>query len=293
MLAALDAQAPALGLYAGPNAAPLVSERLLAPAPADPSSFQAVPAPGLRSVRNDAQATSAPWVDSNAWRFERGLRRAHYEKLPAGAAPLAAAEAWAFGVEAIINPDPADLDEVGRIVTFLGARQRDALPPLANIGVVDDGSAAMGEVLNMLTRRNLLYRIVPRGDRTLDVTMEVGAPAFPRDRLTDPGDLAARAREALGDDRRLVRLYGTSTAIVRLTGDGTRARLHLVSYSRNRNQPSIRVRVLGRYRPAAVAAFGAPPDAAVTDLRHPDDAATEFSLPPFSTIAIVDLERMR
>ena len=166
------------------------------------------------------------------------------------------------------------------------------MPAIANVGVVDDGSPEMGEVLNMLTRRNLLYRVVPKGDRSLGVTVDVGAPAFPRDALTNPSDFAARVREALGDDRRSVRVYGTSTVIAHLTGDDTRARLHLVSYSRNRSQASIRVRVLGRYQPATVAAFGAPDDAALADVRRPE-AATEFSVPDFNTIAIVDLERVR
>ena len=35
---------------------------------------------------------------------------------------------------------------------------------MANIGIVDDGSPAMEEVLNMLTRRNLLYRVVTAPD---------------------------------------------------------------------------------------------------------------------------------
>ena len=84
-------------------------------------------------------------------------------------------------------------------------------------------------------------------------------------------------REALGDDRRSVRVYGTSTVIAHLTGDDTRARLHLVSYSRNRNQASVRVRVLGD-QPATVVAFGASADAALADVRRLD-TATEFSVP--------------
>jgi hypothetical protein len=292
--AAAAHQEPAsIGLYGGPSAAALVAEGVLATAPADAASYEPVPAPGLRSVRNEAQATVAPWVDSNGWRFKRGLRRANYEKLPAGAGPLAAAEAFAFGVDAILHPDAADLQELGRMVTFLRSRGRLALPPLANIGVIDDGTPVMGEVLNMLTRRNLLYRVVPPGDRSLDVTMEVGTPAYPRDRLRDPSDLAARAREALGDDRRLVRVYGTSTVIAHLTGDASRVRLALLSYSRNGSQPSIRIRVRGRFAAASLAAFGAPPEAPLEDVRHPEGAAIEFSLPPFTTIAIVDLDRAR
>jgi hypothetical protein len=282
-----------LRIYAGPAASGLVSQGLITAAPSDAAAFQAVPAPGLRSVRNDAQATVAPWVDSNGWRFQRGLKRANYEKLPAGASLLAAAEAFTFGVDAIVNPDAADLEELGRLIAFLKANSRPALPAVANIGVVDDGSPEVGEVLNMLTRRNLLYRVVPKGDRSLGVTVEIGTPAFPRDALTNPSDFAARVREALGDDRRSVRLYGTSTVIAHLTGDDTRTRLHLLSYSRNRHQASVRVRVLGRYQPASVAAFGASAGAVLADVRQLENAATEFSVPPFSTIAIVDLDRLR
>ena len=293
-VALLGAQGPSQpSLHAGPAATALVTQGLLRATPADISSFAMVPPPGLRSVRNDAQATVAPWVDSNGWRFQRGLTRAHYDKLPPGASLLAAAEAFAFGVEAIVNPDPTDLGELGRLLAFLNANARPAMAAIANVGVVDDGSPEMGEVFNMLTRRNLLYRVVPKGDRTFGVTVDVGSPAFPRDALTNPSDFAARVREALGDDRRSVRLYGTSTVIARLTGDATRARLHLLSYSRNRSQPTMRVRVLGRYRPSSIAAFGAPADAGLSDVRQSDDVATEFSVPAFNTIAIVDLEQVR
>src|SRR5262245_32221871 len=77
-------------------------EQGLAAAPPTVVAFTEVPPPGLRSVQNEAQATTAPWIDSNGWRFQRGLDKANYSKLPAGAAPLAAAEAFAFGVDAIL-----------------------------------------------------------------------------------------------------------------------------------------------------------------------------------------------
>jgi hypothetical protein len=52
------------------------------------------------------------------------------------------------------------------------------------------------------------------------------------------------------------------------------------------------VRLTGRYQPAGLAAYGAAPDAALGDVRHPG-RTTEFSLPAFSTIAVVDLGAMR
>jgi hypothetical protein len=77
--------------------------------------------------------------------------------------------------------------------------------------------------------------------------------------------------------------------IARLTSDGTRARLVLLSYSRNRTQQDLRIRLLGRYQPTASAAYGAPADAALQDVQFVD-GGTEFSIPFFSTIAIVDLD---
>lgn len=281
-------------LYVTDAAAALVQQGLapLAPTGPDAAAFQAVPAPAIRNVANAAFATTDPWIESNGWRFQRGTRQATYATLPAGSAGLAAAEAFTFGVDAILNPDPADVQELGRVLAFLKAHDQPRLPSLANIGVVDDGTPAMGEALNMLTRRNLLYRVVRQPDRRLDLTVRLGTRDFPADAVLNPSEFAARVRAKLGDDKRLVRLYGSATAIVHLTGAGDRARLHVLSYSRNRTQPGLRVRLVGRYQPVGVAAYGAASDATLADVRHPG-RTTEFSLPTFSTLAIVDLTAMR
>src|SRR5207249_425247 len=207
-----------------------------APTGAEAAAIQEVPAPGIRFRANEAAATTSPWVDSNGWRFQRGLKKANYTKLPAGAAPLAAAEAFTFAADAIFNPDPADVQDLGKMLQFLKSAAEEAafsnLPAMANIAVVDDKSPLMDEVLNMLTRRNLLYRVVPAPDRKLDLTVQLGSKDFPKESAQDPSDFAARVRAKLGDDRRLVRLYGTSTVIAHLTGDGKHARLYLLSYTR-------------------------------------------------------------
>jgi hypothetical protein len=150
----------------------------------------------------------------------------------------------------------------------------------------------MGEILNMLTRRNLLYRVVSRPDPKLGLTVRLGAPDFPKESADDPSDFAARVRAKLGDDKRLIRLYGTNTAIAHLIGDGKRARFVILSYSRNRVQPGVRVRVLGRFKLSKFAAFGTAAGAQLADIDNPG-GATEFSIPQFSTIAIVDLERLK
>jgi hypothetical protein len=235
----------------------------------------------------------APWIESNGWRFQRGLERANYAKLPAGAAPLAAAEAFAFGVDAVLNPDPADVKELGNVLGFLKRQTQPPWPALANIGVIDDGSPEMGEVLNMLTRRNLLYRVVTRPDRKLDFILKLRTQDFPNSAAANPSDLAARVRDKLGDDKRLVRVYGTNSAIARLTGDGKHLRLFLLSYSRNRIQQGVRVRLLGRFRPVNTAAYsGAAPEPKLLDVETPD-TSTEFTLSMFDTIAIVELEALR
>ena len=283
-------------VYVTSVAASLVEQGLaaLAPAGAEAAAFEAVPQPRIRSVPTVARATNVPWVDSNGWRFQRGIKKANYAKLPAGVAALAAAEAFTFNVDAIVDPDPADVDELGKMLRFLKANDQSPLPAMANVGVVDDRSAAMGEVLNMLTRHNLLYRVVSAPDPALSFTVQLGTPDFPSDAAKNPVEFAARVRAKLGDDNRLVRLYGTSTVLARLTGDGKRARLYLLAFDRNGRRQAddpqaVRVRVLGRYRASKLAAYGAAPDTAPTDLRHIGNT-TEFWVPSFNTITIVDLD---
>src|SRR5262245_34536983 len=90
---------PALGtFYVTGAGSALVGQGLATAAPtgADAAEFVRVPAPSVRTRTNEAQATTAPWIEANAWRFQRGLKKAHYENLPAGSAVSAAAEAWAF-----------------------------------------------------------------------------------------------------------------------------------------------------------------------------------------------------
>ena len=296
-LAAPSAQTPAASkIYLTAAGSSLIDQGLAAAAPPDAASFQEVPAPGVRFLPNVARATNVPWIDSNGWRFARGMRKANYAKLPAGSAPLAAAEAFVFNVDAILNPDPKDLEELGKMLQFLKANAQPPQSEMANIGVVDSPSPQMGEVLNLLTRRNLLYKVVKAPDPALDLNVQLGTPDFPAEAAANPYEFAARVRAKLGDERRLVRLYGTSTVIARLTGDKSRARLFLLSFGGRRQQnagpQAIRARVMGRYQPTKFAAYGTKPDVKVSDLRNPENT-TEFWVPDFSTLAIVDLEALK
>ena len=144
------------------------------------------------------------------------------------------------------------------------------MPELVNIGVVDDGSPAMGEVLNLLTRQNLLYKVVKEPGPGFDVNVQLGTPDFPAEAAANPYEFAARVRAKLGDDKRFVRLYGTSTVIARLTGDPKHARLYLLSFGSRRQEnagsQAIRVRVVSR------SALRSPPTACRT---RPSSAISE------------------
>jgi hypothetical protein len=249
--------------------------------------YTKVPPPNIRMRMNEASATTVPWIDSNASRYMRGVKKAFYAKLPAGSAPLAAAEAFAYGVDAILEPAPDDKQTLDTMLEFLRRVDAPRMPMLANIGIVDDASPEMAEVLNLLSRRNLLYRVVTAPDPKLDLNIRIGSEQYPRDAVKNPNDFAARVREKLTDDKRLVRLFNTYTVIVTLTGENGRARLHVLNYAR-RPAKDIRVRVLGEYKQVKLH------EAADVNVAAQDvvvaDGGTEFTIPQIATYAVIDLE---
>ncbi|MBC8166232.1 MAG: hypothetical protein H7Y20_10210 [Bryobacteraceae bacterium] len=249
-------------------------------------NYEKVPAPKLAMRTSQASATTVPWIDSNASRYMRGLTKAFYATLPAGAAPLAAAEAFAWGAEAVLEPAPGDETSLSAMLGFLKSIEATSMPVRANIGVIDDGTQELAEVLNLLSRRNLLYRVLKAPDPALDLNIRVGSPEYPRDSLKNPNDFAARVRERLSDDKRYVRLFGTYTVLANLTGTDERARLHLVNYS-GRAAKDIRVRVRGVYAQVKLS------EAATPAMQAADitvaDKGTEFTVPHITTYAVIDL----
>lgn len=251
-------------------------------------SYARVPAPALQMRPDIASATAVPWIDANGWRFLRGLQQVVYTDVPTGRGAIASAEAFAYGVDAVIEASREDLPAISAMLHFLRRMDAPRMPALANIGVVHDGSTELDEVLNLLGRRNLLYRVVQRPDPSLDLNVRLGSAQYPRDSAHDPNDFAARVREQLTDDKRLVRLFGSYTVLAHLTGDSGRARLHLLNYSK---QPvrDLRVRVRGSFR--RVFLHESSNDAAqATDLAI-DPSATELTIPLLTTYAVVDLQR--
>ncbi|MGE5567398.1 MAG: hypothetical protein ACM3S5_00025 [Rhodospirillales bacterium] len=238
--------------------------------------------PGVEWQVNAASATRMPWIDANGWQFIRKPNAAWWYDVPAGAAALAAAEAFAYGADAVLRIDPADLDALGRMRAFLRSVDGPALPAMTNITVVDDNSPELDEALNMLARRNLLFRVASAPDHSSDLNLRAGPEA------ADPVLFAVRARQELTDEKRLVRIYGSDTVLVRLTGDGTRARVHLLNYAQ-RPVEGLRVRVRGIYKTGVLHA----PDAAGAALADyaASEGATEFTVPRLEIYAVVDLNR--
>jgi len=250
------------------------------------SAREALPSPGVTARAGVASPTRAPWINANGWRFARQPAKKYSYSPSAGAAALAAAEAYAYGADAILKIDPADLKRAGDMLTFLESVPSLDLPTVADIGIVDDGSAVTGEIMNLLARRNLLYKVVPSPSTALPLNIVIGSSAYPRAEAADPSAFALKVRRDLTDDRRSLRIYGSEVVIGRLTGNAERARLHLINYG-GRELEGLRIRVRGAFQAGDAAVSGV--GRVSLDDRVVAEGATEFSLPRLTTYAVIDL----
>jgi hypothetical protein len=258
--------------------------------PVDEAALKArtrVRALGLRPRADRASATRSPWVYAHGWEFRRAPSAAYVYELKAGQAALAAAEAFAYGVDALLVIDPADIADVGRVLTFLAGVPASALPEVADFGVVDDGSDEVGEVLNLLNRRNLLYRAVAAGSKDFPLVVQLGTPEYPMAAAEEPSDFALKVRRQLTDERRSLRLFGSEAVVARLTGDGSRARLQLINYG-GRDVEGLRVRLRGIWNGSTALVSGQEGPLALTE-RVAADGATEFTIPRVGIYTVVDL----
>ena len=253
---------------------------------AELASRDALPSPGITARAGLASPTRSPWIVANGWRVTRHPEAKYRYDLPAGAAPLAVAEAFAYGADALLTIDPADAAGAAAMLTFVAGLPVADLPPIADLAVVDDGSAVTGEVMNLLARRNLLFEVVRAPSPRVRLNIVIGSREYPVEDAADPSAFALKIRRLLTDEQRSLRIYGSEVVIGRLTGDGRRIRLHLINYA-GREIEGLRVRVRGAYATgeAYVAGSGriALPDYVVAD------GATEFSLPRIGTYAVIDL----
>lgn len=253
---------------------------------ADLASREPLLPPGLVARANVASPTRTPWATSNGWRVLRNPAGKYVYELPAGSAALAAAESYAYGADAVLKIDPADVPQLGTMLAFLEALPTVDLPGVADLAVVDDGSPETGEVMNLLVRRNLLFRVVRAPAPQFAINIQLGATEYPRGDAADPSGFALKIRRQLTDEQRSLRIYGSETVIGRLTGDNARARLHLLNYAR-REVEGLRIRVRGTFRrgDAYLPERGRIPLGDITSV----DGFTEFSLPAIGAYVVVDL----
>jgi hypothetical protein len=246
--------------------------------------------PGVQMRVNEASATRSPWVDTNGANYLRQPQGRFYCDAPGPAAPLAAAEAYMFGGTAAVRTDSTGLEPLARMLAFLQAIPEVKLPTLANIGFVDDGSAESVELMKLLIRRNLLFRVIQKAGGRFDLTVQLGTKQYPKEEAVDPSEMAQKIRFQLGDEKRLLRIYGSNVVIGRLDGDGKQARLHLLNYSgAARPVNGIRIRVSGRYPKQSVRSSDTP-DLKVQESSLESDS-TEFTLPDLKVYVVIDLAR--
>ncbi len=279
----------ALFLLASPQSG--VDRITVAAADANVAGLSKATTPKVTFRRNEASATRAPWVDSNGWRYLRQPDGHFYCDAPgAAAAALAAAEAFAYDVHVAIHTDDAGSAPLAKMLAFLRTVKGDDFSPLVNIGFVDDGSAESGEFMNLLVRRNLLFRVIKQADPTLDLTVVPGSAEYPKAEAANPSLLAEKVRSNLTDAKRSLRLYGSEVVVGRLVGHGGDARLYLTNYGAARSPAQgVRVRVLGSFSKQEAAQFDAP-ETKLIDVSV-DSKGTEFTLPELKTFAIINLAK--
>jgi hypothetical protein len=257
---------------------------------ADLAAREPLPAPGIRVRPERASATRSPWIDASGWRFRRRPEGRYVYDVPPEAAPLAAAEAFAHGADAVIRIGPGDPAAVAAMLEFLAALPAADLPEVADFAVVEDGSPLLGEVMNLLARRNLLFRVVPAPTAELDLNVKLGSADFPMPKAADPSALALQVRRRLTDERRSLRIFGTESVIARLTAGGGRTRLHLLNYS-GRELEGLRIRLRGPLGEGEARVAGLGPQA--LEERIEVEGATEFSLDRLTAYGVVDFPPVR
>ena len=131
--------------------------------------------PGIRVTAQSSGPTGVPWVDWNGWQVRMMLARDPAKPAwvdvepPSGATPAsyeaAVADAAAFGGRWIASASEPAWPRVTKAAAFFEAhRDWDAMAPAGNLAVVSDFSGPIeflsGEVLNLLARRHIAYRVV-------------------------------------------------------------------------------------------------------------------------------------
>jgi hypothetical protein len=204
---------------------------------------------------------------------------------------LAAAEAFTFNGQAIIHTDQAGLIPLAHMLAFLATLPDTHFQPVVNVDFVDDGSGTSAECLNLLIRRNLLVEAThSAADQPRLRTVVLGSPAYPKKDAANPVVFAQLVRHNLTDDKRSLRIYGSSVVIGRLTSNGGKTRVLLLNYGTGKySVDGLRVRVLGRFAHAHLLDPVLPANKLSDPLFAPD--AAEFTLQKLKTFAIIQLDQ--
>jgi hypothetical protein len=257
---------------------------------ADVAGRETLPAPGTAPRPGLASPTRSPWVVANGWRFIRDSGKKYVYDAAPGKAVLEAAEAIAYGADAVLKIASADADGVRAMLGFAQSLPAVDLPAVADVAIVDDGSAASGEVMNLLARRNILFQVVQTPSAQFRINIAIGSREYPREEAADPSAFALKIRRQIGDDQRALRVYGSEVVIARLTARADRARLHLVNYG-GREIEGLRLRVRGSYGGGEAHIPGA--GTMMLQDQVVSGGFTEFSLPQLATYAVIDLRSSR
>jgi hypothetical protein len=250
-----------------------------------------LPPPGVAFRMNVASASRVPWVNSNGWRLMRWPQRHFHYNVDANTAPLAAAEAFCYNTLAVLQTDQNGLQPLATMLHFLSTLPPDAGDPVADIGFIDDGSPVDAEVMNLMVRDNLLFRILRSPEPGYKLIVQVGSDEYSKEEAKNPDLLVHKIRYNLTDARRTIRIFGTSVVLARVTAHGQHTRIQLLNYGASRGMQvgAFRVHILGRYQKAQLRSYG---DA---DLKLADyeigSNETEFTIPELKTYAVVDLTR--
>ncbi len=131
--------------------------------------------PGIRAAAQSSGPTGVPWVDWNGWQVRMMLARDPGKpgwvdvEPPQGAAPAsyeaAVADAAAFGGRWIASAPQPNWAKVTKAAAFFEAhREWDAMEAAGVLAIVSDFTGPneflSGEVLNLLARRHLAYKVV-------------------------------------------------------------------------------------------------------------------------------------
>ena len=90
----------------------------------------------------------------------------------------------------MIQTDAAGLKPLAEMLEFLRTIPGESLPPVADIGYIDDGSGASGEVMNLMVRGNLLFQVVSAPDKRLKLNVKLGSKEYPLADAKNPGIMA-------------------------------------------------------------------------------------------------------